>query len=108
MANRAERAFEDVDDEDTDLEDDEEWGFDDEDPEDDEEYDLTPPLTPDASVQLLDAARQDTAPGWLLADGTIRMPAGEMTCRVCGCSDNRGCPGGCLWAAPNLCSRCVA
>ena len=28
-------------------------------------------------------------------------------CRVCGCSEFHPCPGGCLWAAPDLCSRCV-
>jgi hypothetical protein len=33
--------------------------------------------------------------------------AGEPRCARCGCSDSRSCPGGCVWAAPNLCSRCV-
>jgi hypothetical protein len=28
-------------------------------------------------------------------------------CRVCGCTDDRACPGGCVWAEPNLCSRCA-
>ena len=50
----------------------------------------------------------EVEPRWLGADGLMRLTAGEMTCRVCGCSDTRSCPGGCLWAAPNLCSRCVA
>lgn len=37
-----------------------------------------------------------------------RITAGlEMECRVCGCSDTRACPGGCIWAAPFLCSRCA-
>lgn len=39
------------------------------------------------------------------ADGKIVMTDAE--CRVCGCSDRNGCPGGCIWAEPNLCSRCV-
>lgn len=33
------------------------------------------------------------------------------TCRVCGCTDRRACPGGCWWAAvPGrpLCTRCAA
>lgn len=31
----------------------------------------------------------------------------EMACRVCGCSYTKPCPGGCIWAAPHLCSRCA-
>lgn len=27
-------------------------------------------------------------------------------CRVCGCSEARACPGGCVWVGPDLCSRC--
>ena len=29
------------------------------------------------------------------------------TCTRCGCTDVHGCPGGCLWVAPNLCSQCA-
>lgn len=29
------------------------------------------------------------------------------TCRVCGCTDNHACPGGCYWVEPDLCSRCA-
>jgi hypothetical protein len=40
------------------------------------------------------------------ADGKfVYTPDGE--CRVCGCTNERGCPGGCIWAEPNLCSRCA-
>lgn len=28
-------------------------------------------------------------------------------CRVCGCTDDRACPGGCSWVEPDLCSACV-
>ena len=28
-------------------------------------------------------------------------------CRVCGCTNNRACPGGCSWVAIDLCSRCA-
>lgn len=28
-------------------------------------------------------------------------------CRVCGCTEFTPCPGGCLWAEPDLCSRCA-
>lgn len=33
----------------------------------------------------------------------VSVPA----CRVCGCTDALACVGGCIWAEPNLCSRCV-
>jgi hypothetical protein len=29
------------------------------------------------------------------------------SCRVCGCDDLHACPGGCIWAEPDLCSRCA-
>lgn len=28
-------------------------------------------------------------------------------CRVCGCTDDRACPGGCAWVEPDLCSVCA-
>ena len=28
-------------------------------------------------------------------------------CRVCGCTDDRACDGGCWWVQPDLCSACV-
>lgn len=37
-----------------------------------------------------------------------RIAAGvEHACASCGCSETRACPGGCVWAGPTLCSRCV-
>lgn len=27
-------------------------------------------------------------------------------CRVCGCTDDKACPGGCRWMDAALCSRC--
>lgn len=27
-------------------------------------------------------------------------------CRVCGCTDERACEGGCSWVEPDLCSQC--
>ena len=29
------------------------------------------------------------------------------TCRVCQCTDDRACPGGCAWAEADLCTACV-
>ena len=31
----------------------------------------------------------------------------EQVCRICGCTDNNACPGGCYWAKPDLCSACA-
>lgn len=40
-----------------------------------------------------------------LADG---LAAGlAAACQLCGCSDERACPGGCYWVLPGLCSQCV-
>ncbi len=30
-----------------------------------------------------------------------------MVCLGCGCSEDNPCEGGCVWATPDLCSRCV-
>ena len=29
------------------------------------------------------------------------------TCRVCGCTDDEACEGGCTWVEEDLCSRCA-
>jgi hypothetical protein len=31
----------------------------------------------------------------------------SVQCRKCGCTNRQACPGGCVWATPDLCSRCV-
>lgn len=33
--------------------------------------------------------------------------AAQRRCRVCGCTDENACPGGCYWVEDDLCSRCV-
>ena len=33
-------------------------------------------------------------------------PISDTTCRICGCTDVRACPGGCFWVEPDLCSKC--
>lgn len=30
----------------------------------------------------------------------------ERACRVCNCTDDDACPGGCYWVEDDLCSRC--
>jgi hypothetical protein len=32
----------------------------------------------------------------------------KRRCRVCGCTDDHACPGGCYWVAPDLCSACAS
>lgn len=34
----------------------------------------------------------------------LGLPA---ACRVCGCTEDRGCTFGCYWVEPDLCSQCV-
>ena len=34
--------------------------------------------------------------------------AAEMSkCRICGCTNEKACEGGCFWALPGICSKCV-
>lgn len=33
---------------------------------------------------------------------------GLQTCRICGCTDEDGCPKGCYWVEDDLCSSCAA
>lgn len=54
-------------------------------------------LEPDLVADLL--AEED--------ERLARIAAGvEHQCSNCGCSESLPCPGGCVWATPNLCSRC--
>ncbi len=38
---------------------------------------------------------------------TIAQDRAERWCRVCGCTDDRACEGGCGWSARDLCDRCA-
>jgi len=31
----------------------------------------------------------------------------ERTCRICGCTDSKACEGGCSWATPGICTKCI-
>lgn len=95
-------ADDDIDDEDLDDlddDDDEDFGAD-EDPgdedDDPDEFDFG---------QARIAAAAAAAPT-IRADGSFVLTV-DATCRVCGCTSQHGCPGGCIWAEPNLCSRCA-
>lgn len=57
---------------------------------------------------------KDGSPIHPMARGKHRVPENvtpqafflEPTCRVCGCTDLRACPGGCWWVEFDLCSAC--
>lgn len=39
--------------------------------------------------------------------GNMYRAAGVRACRVCGCTDDEACEGGCGWVEDDLCSECV-
>lgn len=41
-----------------------------------------------------------------LSDSLLAGPD-ERRCRVCGCTDDRACEGGCYWVADDICSACA-
>ena len=96
--------LEDDDEDDDIIEDDEdlEDELDDDDDIDDEDEEW---LTPEGTVAVLERAMAEGA--GFMRNGLISIPR-EMCCRRCGCTDDRACPGGCAWVAPNLCSRCLS
>jgi hypothetical protein len=58
-----------------------------------------------ADEELVDDAQlgvEDTVD--ILAAAATEPP---RRCRQCGCSDERGCRGGCSWVEYDLCSGCV-
>ncbi len=51
---------------------------------------------------LIGAAQVAARPAFMphVTDGVRR-------CRVCGCTDDHACPGGCWWVSSDLCSACA-
>jgi hypothetical protein len=43
------------------------------------------------------------------SDNILGFPAvlAGPRCRVCGCTNDNACPGGCSWIEPDLCSACA-
>ncbi len=41
-----------------------------------------------------------------LAEAQRQLAGPDGVCRVCGCTDEAACAGGCSWAEPGLCSQC--
>lgn len=51
--------------------------------------------------------------GSALAAGAEHLVQAEVTvavrqCRICGCTDDEACTGGCSWSQPEICSTCAA
>lgn len=58
------------------------------------------------AARLLEAA---TPTNYDLYPGGPNLAAIEVcACRICGCTDEFGCRGGCWWIEPDLCSACAA
>lgn len=44
----------------------------------------------------------------LAGEGLLQTTDAVRQCRVCGCTDEEACPGGCSWSQPEICSTCAA
>lgn len=54
----------------------------------------------------IEEARDDRCPHPGCGGQVIPAPENQK-CRVCGCTWDNACPGGCYWVEPDLCSACV-
>lgn len=53
--------------------------------------------------------RVDSSAGVRIREGDpAPRPLAERVCRVCGCTQNHACEGGCWWINDDLCSSCAA
>lgn len=66
------------------------------------------PVRPIASVtDRVDAMRREIAERTLDRHWPKCKPKDGGVCKLCGCYDDRACPGGCSWVRPDLCSTCA-
>jgi hypothetical protein len=66
------------------------------------------PLLSDMLMTAVDDAIRDSVPA--LHDDELPIPIPSSlgpVCRVCRCSEEDACDGGCGWAEPDLCTACV-
>ena len=54
----------------------------------------------------LEAQADDSCP-YPFCEGHVIPAPEDQKCRVCGCTWDHACPGGCYWVEPALCSRCA-
>lgn len=66
-------------------------------------------LEASASGLEAEAALLAEAAGAMQRSGIVLLgdPGAAERCQVCGCTEERACPGGCSWVEPGLCSACV-
>jgi protein gp37 len=66
------------------------------------------PTHPDWARSLRDQCAAAAVPFLFKQHGEYVVPEdGAESCRVCGCTWNNACSGGCYWAEPGLCSSCI-
>lgn len=68
------------------------------------------PLIYGANNEIANAPVPATTPEEILERLEEALPApdtSDWTCLICGCVDDRPCPGGCRWVAENVCSACA-
>lgn len=53
-----------------------------------------------------ETARNDNCP-YPLCGGCVIPAPEEQKCRVCGCTWDHACDGGCYWVKEDLCSSCA-
>lgn len=62
----------------------------------------------DREVQQRALSWSGKAKAWIPASAVTASAPAVPTCRVCGCTDDRACEGGCSWVDSDLCSTCAA
>lgn len=66
------------------------------------------PMHPDWAYSLRDQCKAAGVPFFFKQWGEYIVPEdGAQACRVCGCTWNNACDGGCYWAEEDLCSSCI-
>lgn len=66
------------------------------------------PMHPDWVRSLHDQCQDASVPFYFKQWGEFIVPEDSAeSCRVCGCTWNNACEGGCSWVEPGLCSNCV-
>lgn len=66
------------------------------------------PMHPDWARSLRDQCEAADVPFLFKQWGEFIVPEdGDQACRVCGCTWDNACSGGCYWAENDLCSACV-
>ncbi len=66
------------------------------------------PLHPDWVREIRDECIESGTPFFFKHWGEWIVPEdGAQSCKVCGCTQNNACDGGCSWVRPDLCSSCI-